>query len=219
MSYQPAPIDDSSIHLSKELMELVELLARNNHDIWARGRIEEGWRYGPRRDDEKKETPVLVPYDKLPESEKQYDRNTAVGALKTIIALGGRVDAPTPAASAAEQGEGVSGLLASWRSRKPRHLTLQQYKDFGKRANAMGESLIACDIADEGLKNWERDKELRQIRALALARMGSSGQAHEILSQLRAEAHDDEETLGLLARIYKDLWIKTGDPKDLGAGL
>ena len=216
MSYQPAPIDDSSIQLSKELSELVELVARNNHDIWARGRLEEGWRYGPRRDDDKKETPVLVPYDKLPESEKQYDRNTAVGALKTIIALGGRVEAPTPAASAAEQGgQDVSGLLASWRSRKPRQLTLQQYKDFGKRANAMGESLIACDIADEGLKNWERDKELRQIRALALARMGSSEQAHEILSQLRAEAHDDEETLGLLARIYKDLWIKTGDPKDL----
>src|SRR5260370_2173560 len=45
--------------------------------------------------------------------------------------------------------------------------------------------------------------------------MGSSGQAHEILSQLSEEAHDDEETLGLLARIYKDLWIKTGDPNDL----
>ena len=216
MSYQPAPIDNSSIEISKELSELVELLARNNHDLWAKRRIEEGWRYGPRRDDEKKETPVLVPYDELPESEKQYDRDNAVGALKTIIALGGRVEAPVPANTAADQsGTDVTGLLASWRSRKPRHLTLQQYQEFGKRANAIGESLIACDIADEGLKNWERDSELRQIKALALARMGSSEQAHQILSQLRDEAGDDEETVGLLARVYKDLWIETGDPKDL----
>jgi class 3 adenylate cyclase/tetratricopeptide (TPR) repeat protein len=216
LSYQPAPIDNSSIELSKELLDLVELLARNNHDLWARRRTEEGWRYGPRRDDDKKETPMMVPYEKLSESEKQYDRDNAIEALKTIIALGGRVEAPAPAAKAAERrGADVTGLLVSWRSRKPRQLTLQQYQELGKRANGMGESLIACDIADEGLKNWRRDRELRQIKALALARMGSSGQAHEILSRLREESHDDEETLGLLARTYKDLWIQTGDPKDL----
>jgi class 3 adenylate cyclase/tetratricopeptide (TPR) repeat protein len=215
LSYQPAPIDNSSIELSKELSDLVELLARNNHDLWAKRRTEEGWRYGPRRDDEKKETPMLVPYENLPESEKQYDRDNAIEALKTIIALGGHVEAPAPALKAGERGADVTGLLASWRSRKPRQLTLQQYQELGKRANKMGESLIACDIADEGLKNWEKDKELRQIKALALARMGSSQQAHEILSQLRKEANDDEETLGLLARTYKDLWILTGDPKDL----
>jgi len=94
-------------------------------------------------------------------------------------------------------------------------ITLQRYQELGKRANGLGECLAACDIADEGLKNWAGDKELRQIKALALARMGSSGQAHEILIQLRKEAHEDEETVGLLARTYKDLWIQTGDAKDL----
>jgi class 3 adenylate cyclase/tetratricopeptide (TPR) repeat protein len=216
LTYQPAPIDNSSIELSQELSDLVELLARNNHDLWAKRRTEEGWRYGPRRDDEKKETPMLVPYENLSESEKQYDRDNAIGALKTIIALGGRVEAAAPAPNAGHgSGTDVTGLLASWRAHKPRQLTLHQYQELGKRANRMGESLIACDIADEGLKNWQRDRELRQIKALALARIGSSGPAHEILSRLREESHDDEETLGLLARTYKDLWIQTGDPEDL----
>ena len=94
MSYQPAPIDNSRIELSPELQSLIEMLARNNHELWAKRRMDEGWRYGPRRDDVKKETPVLAPYDELPDSEKQYDRDNAVETLKTIIALGGRVEAP-----------------------------------------------------------------------------------------------------------------------------
>ena len=94
MRYQPSPIDNSTIVLSGDLQSLIELLARNNHELWAKRRIEEGWRYGPRRDDEKKETPVLVPYEQLPESEKEYDRDNAVQTIKTIIALGGRVEAP-----------------------------------------------------------------------------------------------------------------------------
>jgi hypothetical protein len=65
----------------------VEKLAQNNHDHWARKRIEEGWRYGPSRNDAKREHPDLVPYDQLPESEKEYDRKTVVEVLKAIVAL------------------------------------------------------------------------------------------------------------------------------------
>ena len=32
--------------------------------------------------------PCLVPYEELPEIEKDYDRNTAIGTLKLIQALG-----------------------------------------------------------------------------------------------------------------------------------
>jgi hypothetical protein len=94
LSYRPDPIDNSSITLSAELQGLIELLARNNHELWAKRRMEEGWIYGPARDDVKKQTPVLVPYGELPESEKEYDRDNAVQTIKTIIALGGRVEAP-----------------------------------------------------------------------------------------------------------------------------
>lgn len=87
-SYNPETIDTSRVMLSADLQELVERLARNNHDHWARKRIEEGWRYGVKRNDSKKHHPDLVPYDQLPESEKEYDRKTVIEALKAIIALG-----------------------------------------------------------------------------------------------------------------------------------
>jgi hypothetical protein len=87
-NYTPETIDTSAINLPPELEELVEKLAENNHDHWARQRINEGWRYGQTRNDERKEHPDLVPYDDLPESEKEYDRKTVVEALKAIVALG-----------------------------------------------------------------------------------------------------------------------------------
>ena len=88
MTYEPRPIDTSQIELSPQILQLTEVLARNAHEIWARQRFADGWSYGPQRDDRRKEHPCLVPYEQLPESEKQYDRNAAMETLKTIIALG-----------------------------------------------------------------------------------------------------------------------------------
>ena len=88
MTYIPETIDTSHVTLRADLQELVEKLAQNNHNHWARKRIEEGWRYGEKRNDRDKRHPDLVPYAQLPESEKEYDRKTVVEALKAIIALG-----------------------------------------------------------------------------------------------------------------------------------
>lgn len=68
--------------------ELVEKLAEKVHDRWVEGRRAEGWRYGPVRDDEKKETPCLVPYEELPDGEKEYDRTTAMTAIQGLCELG-----------------------------------------------------------------------------------------------------------------------------------
>jgi len=89
--YTPSPIDTSSVELSEEILALTERLAEHTHDIWAQGRLAAGWTYGPVRDDPHKRHPCLVAYDELPESEKQYDRNTALGTLKAIITLGYRI--------------------------------------------------------------------------------------------------------------------------------
>ncbi|TFH52771.1 MAG: Ryanodine receptor Ryr [Methanothrix sp.] len=91
VTYQPNPIDTSQIALPKGILELTELLARNAHDIWAKERIEAGWKYGLTRDDLKKEHPDLIPYEDLPESEKLYDRQTVINTLMAIIALGYRL--------------------------------------------------------------------------------------------------------------------------------
>lgn len=92
MTYTPAPIDTSAAELSPELEELLERLAAHNHDVWAQQRLAEGWTYGPKRNDDRKEHPCLVPYDQLPESEKEYDRQTACQVLKAVLALGWRLE-------------------------------------------------------------------------------------------------------------------------------
>lgn len=90
--YNPMPIDTSEVELSPELLELTELLAKNTHDVWGKGRIKEGWVFGPEKDSVKKTTPCLVPYEDLPEGEKEYDRQTATESLKVILSLGFRIE-------------------------------------------------------------------------------------------------------------------------------
>ncbi|MGO9463905.1 MAG: RyR domain-containing protein [Isosphaeraceae bacterium] len=94
MKYQPRPLDTSAVLLPASLHGLQERLAENAHDVWAITRIAQGWSYGPHRDDANKKHPCLVPYSELPESEKEYDRNTAVETLKAILVLGYTVREP-----------------------------------------------------------------------------------------------------------------------------
>lgn len=91
-TYSPNPIDTTDVELSEELLELVELLAENTHDVWAKGRMDEGWTLGPVRNDELKQHPCLIPYSELPESEKEYDRNTSMETLKAIRKLGWKIE-------------------------------------------------------------------------------------------------------------------------------
>ena len=89
--YTPKPISTEGVTLPQHLSALVEQLAENNHDHWARQRIEAGWTYGPQRDDARKTHPDLVPYEDLPEGEKEYDRTSVVETLKVILILGYQV--------------------------------------------------------------------------------------------------------------------------------
>jgi hypothetical protein len=89
--YTPKPIDTSQVTLPDSIRELTEKLAESTHDNWALSRIREGWTYGPARNDELKQHPSLVPYGELSESEKEYDRVTAMETLKAIYALGYRI--------------------------------------------------------------------------------------------------------------------------------
>lgn len=91
-TYDPRPVDTENVSLPPELLELTEKIAENVHDIWAQGRIKEGWVYGESRDSTLKTTPCLVPYGDLPESEKEYDRRTAMETLKLIIKLGYQIE-------------------------------------------------------------------------------------------------------------------------------
>lgn len=86
--YIPHPADTTGIELPDELIPLLEEMARNVHEVWAANRIKEGWKFGNKRDDFKKTHPCLIPYDDLPEIEKEYDRNTSRETLRLILKSG-----------------------------------------------------------------------------------------------------------------------------------
>ena len=89
--YTPEPVDTEGVVVPEELMELVEEMSRNVHEVWSKSRMEQGWTWGEKRDDELKTHPDLVPYDELTEEEKQYDRDTSMQTIKLILKLGFKI--------------------------------------------------------------------------------------------------------------------------------
>ena len=178
-AHRPASPDTAAVTLDEGILELTELLAAHSHAAWARRRLDDGWRHGPRRDDARKEHPGLVPYDELPESEKQYDRATALETLKAMRALGYRIQ--PPAGDTAAENDGALGLvpqaeetadllagrslpalldlgaiLSVWRARAPGRIARSPdlVRRLGERAIELGEPLFACDMLAEGLEHW-----------------------------------------------------------------
>lgn len=236
MDYKPAPFDASRITLSREISDLRELLARNAHENWAKLRMADGWRYGSARNDAGKEHPGLVPFEELPESEKEYDRQTALETVKTLLALGYTIQSPAAGSPITSEPLPVSSDLGPdkllhllrddpaqqdcaslqrlWRAHDPKTWAgnADAYQVVAERILNLGEPLLAYDVVAEGIKNSPNDVRLRQLLALALARSGAPGLANSVLLGLYEEGHRDEETLGLLARTHKDLARETIDP-------
>ena len=90
-NYIPHHIDTKDVELPEELIPLAEEIAKNVHEVWSKGRMDNGWKYGEERNDAKKLHPCLVPYEELTETEKEYDRNTSQETLKLIMKLGFKI--------------------------------------------------------------------------------------------------------------------------------
>ena len=86
--YKPNPICTDGVELSDDILELSELIAKNTHEVWASGRMADGWSFGEERDDVAKHHPCLIPYEELSESEKEYDRVVSREVLRLIVKLG-----------------------------------------------------------------------------------------------------------------------------------
>ena len=82
---------------------------------------------------------------------------------------------------------------------------------FVKRALSAGEFLTAYDAARASLDEKPDDAWLQQRMALALAQMGSSGRAQQILNQLLTKDPTNRETLSILGRTHKDQWCLDPD--------
>lgn len=61
-----------------------EVVATAVHETWMQGRLKQGWKYGPERNDALKTNPCIIPYADLPESEKAYDRETARTVVRVL---------------------------------------------------------------------------------------------------------------------------------------
>ncbi len=109
----------------------------------------------------------------------------------------------------------LAELFQTWRGHSEAGFPVEEYRRLAKEANNHGASLVAFDIADAGLKRFANDPKLVQMKALALARLGSGEAARRVLKALCDAGHDDEETLGLIARTHKDTWLETGSHRDL----
>ena len=94
MTPPTTPIDTRGTDVPPDLLALTETLARHAHEVWQQQRHADGWRFGPQRDDARRLHPSMVPYEELPESERQYDRNAALETLRAVIALGYRIVPP-----------------------------------------------------------------------------------------------------------------------------
>lgn len=90
-TYFPEVYDLTSVSIPEDLENLTELLAEHAHDSWAMERQSEGWTYGRERNDRKLETPDMVPYAQLPETEKQYDRIMAKTTIKFLLLKGYKI--------------------------------------------------------------------------------------------------------------------------------
>ena len=56
-TYIPSPLDTQDVELPETLETQCVVLARNVHEVWAQGRLAEGWTWGERRDDRRKTHP------------------------------------------------------------------------------------------------------------------------------------------------------------------
>ncbi|KAM4598949.1 ryanodine receptor 2 [Fundulus diaphanus] len=86
--YRPAPIDLRQIILSSADEDVVALLAENQHDVWARERIKQGWTYGPQQDVRGKRSPHLVPYNLVDERMRKAGMESVREAVCILLAFG-----------------------------------------------------------------------------------------------------------------------------------
>lgn len=85
MQKYPASPDVSGVQLSKELLDDIEVIAKSVHDEWQRQRTQTGWGFESEQDEDH---PAFIPYEELPETEKEVDRATVRQTIRMLHYLG-----------------------------------------------------------------------------------------------------------------------------------
>ncbi|XP_077442696.1 ryanodine receptor 3 [Stigmatopora argus] len=90
--YKPAPLDLSDVKMTAGQEVLVDKLAENAHNVWAKDRIKQGWTYGIQQDLKIRRNPRLVPYAFLDERTKKSNRDSLREAIRTMVGYGYEID-------------------------------------------------------------------------------------------------------------------------------
>jgi hypothetical protein len=222
--YHPVQNDAPLGAIAPELVGAVERLAALVHDQWAARRIAEGWRHGPERDEHRRLHPCLVPYDELPNDEKELDRSAVVETVRAMLALGYRPVGPRAPAQSESSAPGTAPellvalnpaatpeeLVRLWRRLRAGSVALaaRDWATIGQRLIGRNLELLALDVLERGLQEHPSDLRLRQLVGHALARAGAVGRSQRVLAALTNEPgqapRERAETLSLLARTHKD---------------
>ena len=225
--YEPQPLDTDGVQLTDDLKQLVETLAESVHDEWSKRRIVEGWKLGSQRDDEAKTHPCLVPYNELPESEKDIDRGTVELTIKSLIVMGYRVEesegtafstlnddesansfdqpALKDVATTVDARSSVSDMMKAWNRLASRSsLPIEVYRSVAGRLLSGGTPVAAIDVLRRGLDDHADDLLLRQLNGLALARIGEAQKANRAFKDLVA-SHDWEPSESLSVKTIEEV--------------
>ncbi|KAI5742923.1 hypothetical protein M8J77_012710 [Diaphorina citri] len=138
--YKPAPLDLSAIALTPKMEELVDQLAENTHNLWAKERIQQGWTYGLNEDPDMARSPHLVPYGKVDDAIKKANRDTASETVRTLLVYGYNLDPPT--------GEQQDALLAE--QNRIRFMSFRTYRAEKNYAVSSGKWYFEFEILTAG---------------------------------------------------------------------
>ncbi|KAI4894480.1 hypothetical protein NFI96_026241 [Prochilodus magdalenae] len=116
--YKPAPLDLNHVKLTPNQNTLVERLAENGHNVWARDRVRQGWTYSIVQDIVNKRNPRLVPYNLLDEKTKKTNRDTVCAAVRTLIGYGYNIEPPDQESSGHGVGENSGHKIRVFRAEK-----------------------------------------------------------------------------------------------------
>jgi len=170
-----------------DLPATIEHLAARVHEAWVNHRRSSGWRYGERRDDDSRESPSLVPYEDLPDAERELDRVTVRRTLEGLRDLGYRLELDVPRTTSA-----------------PRADALAQAAQLISR----GRPLPAYDLTKRWLAAHPDDVEFQVCNARALRRCGALHRALALLERIPDTPDVSAERRGLLAAAHKELFVR-----------
>jgi len=93
-AYVPQPVRVTAQIKEKVQRIPVARLAREIHSIYVLQKLEDGWRFGEKYDEQRKVAPTLLPWDDLSRGDKAHSQSLITTHLATIIALKFAVEPP-----------------------------------------------------------------------------------------------------------------------------